>query len=307
MKPTSLKALATIVAGVALFAGGRSLLAQTAPVGNSVAVSKHNLNVAFSASIVNTNYGTNQVCLPCHTPHQMPAQNVAQNIDHLWNHTLNQAAYTLYGNSTTSYLATIDPTSRKCLGCHDGTIAVDSYGPNPGTTQTGPMPTGFVVGANNDLSHDHPIDVLYNNSSRYGTVTSSNTSGSFVYTSPWSTTSINDPATFTNSGYLSAKWGNGVATSYTKTALSAISFYSPSGSTTTLKSVTDANPNGGTTTNGATVGAGTNNGNGTYTHSVTVAAKYVYCRSCHDPHNNLYNFLRVPNDNSQVCLTCHNK
>ena len=42
-------------------------------------------------------------------------------------------------------------------------------------------------------------------------------------------------------------------------------------------------------------------------HSATTTSKYVYCRSCHDPHNNVYSFLRVPNDGSQLCLTCHNK
>jgi len=42
MTPSSLKALAAVVAGVALFAGGRTLLAQAvAPNGNSVAASVH--------------------------------------------------------------------------------------------------------------------------------------------------------------------------------------------------------------------------------------------------------------------------
>jgi predicted CXXCH cytochrome family protein len=313
MKRSSLKALATVIAGVTLFAGARSLLAQTAPVGNSVVASVHNLNNVYGANTIKNDYGANQVCLPCHAPHQLPAQNVAENLTRLWNHTLNPASsYTLYGSGT-SYLSTIDEVSRKCLGCHDGTIAVDSYGSSPNATMTGTMQSdllgkgtaGFVVGAGGNLTHDHPIDVLYNSSGNFGGVTSAlGTNGKYTYASPW-TGRNNDPSTFTINGYTSSKWGT--TNAYTVTALSAVSFYTPTGSTQSLKSVTDANSASGTTSNGGTVAAGVANGDGTYTHTVTVGSKYVYCRSCHDPHNNLYHFMRVPNDNSQLCLTCHNK
>lgn len=313
MKRTSLKALATVVAGVALFAGGRSLLAQAAPTGNSVVGSNHDLNHVYGINLVKNDYGDNQVCLPCHAPHQLPPQNITENLTRLWNHTMKPASsYTLYNgtSSSTSYLSTIDEVSRKCLGCHDGTIAVDSYGATPITDQTGTMASdtmgkgtaGFVVGAGGNLQHDHPIDVRYDSSSNYGSVSSSNTSGSYVYTIPW-TGRNNDPSTFTINGYVSSKWG---AKSYTVTALSAVSFYTSSGNTTSL-TVTDANSAKATGLPSGWSDTVTNNGNGTYTHALSANAKYIYCRSCHDPHNNLYSFMRVPNDGSQLCLTCHNK
>lgn len=298
MTRTSLKALAAVVAGVAFFAAGRATLAQTAPVGNSIVGSVHNLNNVYGTGTNTDAYGSNQVCMPCHTPHQMPAQNVADNLGKLWNHTLEPAnSYTLYSTSS-SYLTTIDEVSRKCLGCHDGTIAVDSYGSSPKATVTGTMASdllgkgtaGFVIGANGNLQHDHPIDALYNSSSNY-TGVSTNNAGTYTYSTTWKG-SNNDPSTFSITGYTSSKWG---AKTYTVTALSKVSFYTPTGSTQAV-TVKDANPTGGTS-----------NGDGTYTHTISVSSSYVYCRSCHDPHNNYYRFMRLPNDNSQLCLTCHNK
>jgi predicted CXXCH cytochrome family protein len=260
-----------VAAGVAACAMGLSAHAATAPVGNSVASSLHNLSTSIPGSTDNA-FGTNQVCLPCHTPHQMPDTSVGK----LWNHAMQPtASYTLYGTGT-SYLTSIDEVSRKCLGCHDGTLAVDAFGGHTGTH--GPINSGFVVGAGGNLTHDHPIDVQYNASSNY-TLTATTTNGVTTYTPTWSASSRNnDPSTFTISGYTSQLWG---VKTYTQTALSAVSFYTPTGGLTT---VTDS---GG--------------------HSATTASKYVYCRSCHDPHNNQYSFLRVPNDGSQLCLTCHNK
>jgi len=234
-------------------------------------------------------------------PHQMPASNITENLGKLWNHTLKAASsYVLYNGTTssTSYLSTIDETSRKCLGCHDGTIAVDSYGASPSATVTGtmasnPLTTGFVIGASGNLQHDHPIDVLYNSASSYTGVSTAptGTNSAYTYTTTWAGRN-NDPSTFTISGYTSAKWG---PKTYTVPALSAIAFYKPSGSNQSV-TVKDTNPTGGT-----------DNKDGTYTHTISVSSQYVYCRSCHDPHNNVYHFMKVPNDNSQVCLTCHNK
>lgn len=34
---------------------------------------------------------------------------------------------------------------------------------------------------------------------------------------------------------------------------------------------------------------------------------YIECSSCHDPHSNNSNFLRLPNEGSRLCLTCHIK
>jgi predicted CXXCH cytochrome family protein len=47
-------------------------------------------------------------------------------------------------------------TSKLCLSCHDGTVAIDSFGQNAGTH--------FMTGGDNlgtNLSNDHPISFTY--------------------------------------------------------------------------------------------------------------------------------------------------
>ena len=101
-------------------------------------------------------WAKNQICLPCHTPHNAIVRD-AQGVlvgGPLWNHTLSTATYTLYVDPDTGQNVTgqVDTNSRLCLSCHDGTVALDSFGGGAGTQQmTG---TGLV---GTDLSNDHPI------------------------------------------------------------------------------------------------------------------------------------------------------
>jgi predicted CXXCH cytochrome family protein len=92
-------------------------------------------------------------CSFCHTPHgALPGTP-------LWSHKLSTAVYKIYESS--SLVAKVgQPTgsSKLCLSCHDGTVALTE-------TLTGPpggayMPAG---GANlgTDLSDDHPISFVY--------------------------------------------------------------------------------------------------------------------------------------------------
>jgi predicted CXXCH cytochrome family protein len=85
----------------------------------------------------------------------------------LWDHTLTTATYTPYSTITMNETMSGDSTtygiSRLCLSCHDGTVAVDSYGGNPGGTTlitdvgawTG-VGAGYVSGV---LTQEHPISV----------------------------------------------------------------------------------------------------------------------------------------------------
>jgi predicted CXXCH cytochrome family protein len=34
---------------------------------------------------------------------------------------------------------------------------------------------------------------------------------------------------------------------------------------------------------------------------------YIECSTCHDPHSNNSKFLRLSNEGSRLCLTCHIK
>lgn len=87
-----------------------------------------------------------EICKPCHTPHFANADAGA-----LWNHTLTTATYTLFeGDAGTT--ADFDRVSRLCMSCHDGTVALDSFG---GTTGTNFIPGAARIGT--DLQDDHPI------------------------------------------------------------------------------------------------------------------------------------------------------
>lgn len=93
-----------------------------------------------------------EICKPCHTTH---FANTAAG--RLWNHTLSTATYTLFeGETGTS--ADLDRESRLCMSCHDGTVALDSFG---GKTGTNFIPGGAKIGT--DLTDDHPIgkDAIY--------------------------------------------------------------------------------------------------------------------------------------------------
>lgn len=93
------------------------------------------------------------LCVFCHTPHSATA------LRGLWNHQLEPVTYKLY-ESTTTQAHVQQPTgsSRLCLSCHDGVIAV-------GALQRHADPAlGKLTGSNvlgTDLSDDHPISFVY--------------------------------------------------------------------------------------------------------------------------------------------------
>lgn len=179
-----------------------------------------------SASVVNTPHNLNnypgvtvegnQVCLPCHTPHHalLPGEG---NV--LWNHEETGENFTPYMNAG----GQPEGPSKKCLSCHDGITAIDSYGGATGSTKI----TGSAM-LDNDLSDDHPIGVEY----------------------PNLPAEYNDPATFA---------------------------------------------------------PGINNGPGVRLVAINNVDR-VECVSCHHVHNNgLGKFMRVPIQESYLCLQCHIK
>ena len=123
-----------------------SALAAQAALAGTIAGSKHD----FSTNL----WSGGQICIACHAPHNN--LNAAGSL--LWNHTSTTATYTLYSSPTMqSTMPQPGSSSKLCLSCHDGTVALDSYG---GRTPT----AGFITGTANfgtDLSNDHPIGITY--------------------------------------------------------------------------------------------------------------------------------------------------
>jgi len=107
----------------------------------------------FSAAVWNP---SGEICLPCHTPHHA---NTSVTDAPLWNHAVTGATFQIYQSSTIRATDLGQPSGRSklCLSCHDGTVALDSFGGRTGTRfMTGPS----LLGTN--LRGTHPISFTYN-------------------------------------------------------------------------------------------------------------------------------------------------
>lgn len=94
-----------------------------------------------------------EICAPCHTPH-----NALSSIVPLWNHAQTSSTFTLYSTTTLDATDMGQPAgvSKLCLSCHDGTVAVDSFGGTMGSVMIGNRSN---VGT--ELGDDHPVSFTY--------------------------------------------------------------------------------------------------------------------------------------------------
>lgn len=113
-----------------------------------------------------TGWASGEICIVCHTPHN--ADPYGDNIIDapLWNHDADMTTvYTLYSsptmNSTPNQPQTI---SKLCLSCHDGVIAIDSFGGNAGVNL---MSGNALIDV--DLSDDHPIGIYWSHQVEFNT------------------------------------------------------------------------------------------------------------------------------------------
>ena len=155
-------------------------LTQVRPVGAAkvadVANTKHNLSTSGPGSVKATS--ESQICVFCHTPHGAESIPAAP----LWNRKLSGATYTPYTSSSieanaAELAAGPGGSSKLCLSCHDGTLALGNVnvlngkanqtvvlnGTGPGGTMaTGAgSSTGFTRNVGADLTNDHPISFTY--------------------------------------------------------------------------------------------------------------------------------------------------
>ena len=99
-----------------------------------------------------SNWTGGEICVACHTPHNA---NASVTEAPLWNHSLSVATYSLYSSPTLN-ATTAQPsgTSKLCLSCHDGTVALDN-------TANGTRMTGASAIGSDGLSNDHPVSFDY--------------------------------------------------------------------------------------------------------------------------------------------------
>jgi len=123
----------------------------------NVVNSKHDLSLLGPGPVRATQ--ESQVCIFCHAPHN------ASPAAPLWNRHHPTTYYRIYSSSTTD--ARIDQpggTSKVCLSCHDGSIALGMVLSRPPTDpihlNQPYMPSG-PSNLTNDLSDDHPIGLRY--------------------------------------------------------------------------------------------------------------------------------------------------
>jgi predicted CXXCH cytochrome family protein len=127
---------------------------------DTIVNSVHNLSVTGPGAIKASS--ESDVCIFCHTVHRAGGDTP------LWNHTMSTVSnYVVYSSTRLTLLGITVPqpngSSRLCLSCHDGTVALGSVnsrtGPiDMGTTSTMPSGPGNLT---TDLSADHPISFVY--------------------------------------------------------------------------------------------------------------------------------------------------
>lgn len=240
------------------------------------------------------NYG--EVCVYCHTPH---GSNTTINLP-LWNRSNNSQTYTTYDTlGTTSITADIQQpgiNSLACLSCHDGTLGVDSIINMPGS---GGYSAAQETGQNNGF-----LDTW---ASEFGGIPNAHIglseTGCLACHSADAPAAIGQFATDFRLFAIGTDLTNDHPVGISLPANGAgTDFNSPTGSRTSIQwfdNDGDARPD-----------------SNEIRFYDTGSGPRVECGSCHDPHGvapggfgGLINtsFLRISNEGSAVCLTCHIK
>ncbi|MBT3205051.1 MAG: hypothetical protein HOM14_19925 [Gammaproteobacteria bacterium] len=142
---------------------------------SDIANTRHNFSTSGTGTVKASE--ESQICVFCHTPHHSESIPNAP----LWNRKASGATYTPYTSNSidaNDIAATPGGSSKLCLSCHDGTIAIGSVNVLnaqsnvninlTGTGAGGVMPsgagdtTGFTRKLGTDLGNDHPISFTYN-------------------------------------------------------------------------------------------------------------------------------------------------
>lgn len=171
--------LAIVCIGLLSLAGAGAAQANGQGNGISDPLSPHN----FAAADWNFR---GEICRVCHVPHDHGRTTYLYENGLLWNHQVSAPAYTMYSSETVTHAQEGAPMgiAKLCLGCHDGSVAVNQFDKNANgdATYTDPdtlevinyteifigdididfkMPNGRIPF---DLQGTHPISISYTGS-----------------------------------------------------------------------------------------------------------------------------------------------
>ncbi len=134
-----------------------------------------------------------EICRVCHVPHDHGKATQYYLNGLLWNHGVGALTYTMYDSTWSSTLdgtqsGQPDGTAKLCLGCHDGTIAIDTfdkYAGTPGNEIQNIYSGGvsafrvpaFTIGGTMDLRGTHPLSIEYDFAADGGLFPVGNTMG----------------------------------------------------------------------------------------------------------------------------------
>jgi len=121
--------------------------------------------------------GRGEICRVCHVPHDHSRATKYYLNGLLWNHAVTTMDFTMYDSAWSSSLdgaqsAQPDGVAKLCLGCHDGTVAIDTFDKYAGSNDIkiqniygggiGAFRVpGFFVAGTLDLRGTHPLSIEY--------------------------------------------------------------------------------------------------------------------------------------------------
>jgi predicted CXXCH cytochrome family protein len=267
-----MKSLSKSTSPLMAILAGLILMTSTASVLAGVKDTKHNLGVNGGGD--NKFSGTNEICVFCHTPHGADATAAVP----LWNRALGGTTYTTYDSlgttSLDSAMAPVGSVSIACLSCHDGTQAMDTLINEPGSGKITAFSDGNAWIGNSSPTGIADLGTNLNNDHPIG----------IQYGGGGQSAGANESATLKDPDFKMTQNAkiNGTTVWWVDTAVG----------TTGTREKEDMQLYTRTSTDTGIAGP---------------AQPFVECASCHDPHSTNATFLRIPNDNSDVCLACHTK
>ncbi len=129
---------------------------------------------------------TQEICRVCHVPHDHNRAEKRGLNGLLWNHALSSATYTMYSSPSLDGAIDSAPTgtSKLCLGCHDGTVALDAFDKNPDNYNGSYLGGSDQIPGSNywnngvgDLRATHPISIVYDETKDKGLAPKTTTFG----------------------------------------------------------------------------------------------------------------------------------